>query len=326
MTNGGKALLCALSLLVFWTGSRAMATETSGGNPYQAIVDRNVFGLKPPAPPPDPEANKPPPPKITLTGIYTMGGNKRVLMKVQVPARPPEPAKEVPLTLAEGQRDGDVEVLEIDTVARTVKVNNSGTVTSLDFTNNGVKIASAAPPGGMPNPAGARPAAVPNPFAPGGVGKPPPTAREMRLGPTGAAVSPAAYGGVPAAPSYSGTRLPTAYGTASAAPAYSTTPGMVVGGTPSGTLTLPGTASAATTTTRQQNWPPETPMTPEQRVIAEAAYLQKYAKEIQAGTMPSIPGGNPLIQGGGSSGQTTPPANTTPQLPLPPGAAQTFPQ
>jgi len=147
MTNSGKLLLCVLAALVSWPAIRAAGNETSGGNPYQAIVDRNVFGLKPPPPPPDPEANKPPPPKILLTGIYEMGGTKRVLMKVSMPAKPPEPAKEIPLTLSERQRDGEIEVLEIDTVARTAKVNNHGTITSLDFTNNGVKVAATPAPG-----------------------------------------------------------------------------------------------------------------------------------------------------------------------------------
>ena len=44
-------------------------------NPYQSIVERNVFHLNPPPPPPDPEANKPPPPKIFLTGITTLMGH-----------------------------------------------------------------------------------------------------------------------------------------------------------------------------------------------------------------------------------------------------------
>ena len=307
MTNGAKLLLCALSALVCWTGTHAVATETSGGNPYQAIVDRNVFGLKPPAPPPDPEANKPPPSKITLTGLYEMGGIKRVLMKVQMPARPPEPAKEVPMTLSEGQREGDVEVLEIDTIARTAKVNNSGTITSLDFTNNGVKIASAGPPGGPPNPAGASPGlAPPNPFAPGGVSKGIPTARPMRLDPTGAAVLP---GGVRPSATYSA--VPTA-------PAYNAPPGIAVGGSASGALTLPGMPSAPGTTTRQKNWPPE-PATAEEAAILEAAYAMKNKAAIERGDLPPLPGSNPLIDGGGSSGQNTPPANTTPQPPLPPG-------
>ena len=35
-------------------------------------------------------------------------------------------------------------------------------------------------------------------------------------------------------------------------------------------------------------------MSPEQAAIMEAAYRMKYQKEIQAGTMPSVPGDNPF--------------------------------
>lgn len=47
--------------------------------------------------------------------------------------------------------------------------------------------------------------------------------------------------------------------------------------------------------TRPRNWPPETPISSEQAAIMEAAYRMKYQKEIQAGTMPAIPGENPLM-------------------------------
>src|SRR6266436_6352079 len=53
-------------------------------NPYQAIVERNPFGLKPPPPPPDPTPVVPvvPPGKVVLTGITTMFGNPRALFEV----------------------------------------------------------------------------------------------------------------------------------------------------------------------------------------------------------------------------------------------------
>jgi len=47
--------------------------------------------------------------------------------------------------------------------------------------------------------------------------------------------------------------------------------------------------------TSARKWPPETPMSPEQSTIMEAAYRMKYQAEIQAGTMPPMPGDNPLI-------------------------------
>ena len=53
--------------------------------PYQEIITRNVFTLKPLPPPPSPEDLKPPPSKITLTGIWTVTG-KLALMKTAAPA------------------------------------------------------------------------------------------------------------------------------------------------------------------------------------------------------------------------------------------------
>jgi hypothetical protein len=135
--------------------------ENPSKTPYQGIVDRNVFGLRPPPPPPDPEANKPPPPKITLTGITTILGNARALMKT-----PPPPAgkgSEAPkgdqyYTLSVGERQGDIEVLEIDTTGGSVKVNNAGTVVTLTFDKDGAKGGGG---GGVPAPPGAVPPPMP---------------------------------------------------------------------------------------------------------------------------------------------------------------------
>jgi hypothetical protein len=303
-----------------WTS--AMAIQASGGNPYQPIVDRNVFGLKPPAPPPDPEANKPPPPKIVLTGIYKMGGNPpRALMKISMPPRPPDPAKDIPLILSEGQRDSEVEVLSIDTVASIVKVNNSGTVMTLDFTNNGAaKMASAAPAAGSRPGSPGGPAPGPSPFpmpAPAGAA-PNPAARQMRFG-AGAAVSPSAYN--PTAAASIPVQSSSSY---SATPAYNTSPGVGVGGTAAGTLAMPGMATTTSTGQGFKNWPPEPNLTPEQTAIMQEAYMQKYAQEIQAGKMPSIPGFKSAGQEENTPGQTTTPPNTQINPPLPPGAARRY--
>ncbi len=157
MKRGQRKLIFVLSSLAFCAGADAISADTPS-NPYQGIVDRNVFGLKPPPPLPKPEDNKPPPAKITLTGITTILGNKRALMKVQVPAKPGEPAKEQSYILTEGQRDGEIEVLEINEQEGSVKVNESGLVTLLTFDKDGAKLPSTPPP--AVSPAGAPPAAM----------------------------------------------------------------------------------------------------------------------------------------------------------------------
>lgn len=151
----------ACALLGVWAGGAATA-EDAAGSPYEGIVARNAFGLKPPPPPPDPESVKPPPPKITLQGITTLMGKKLALMKVMVPpSKPGAKAEEVPLTLSVGEKSEDVEVLEIhEEEPKWVKVNDYGTITNLNFKDNGVNLAAAspqAPPGAQPRPGGSPP-------------------------------------------------------------------------------------------------------------------------------------------------------------------------
>jgi copper/silver efflux system protein len=122
------------------------ATALSAGpshNPYQAIVERNVFGLKPPAPPAETEPPKPEPPPITLTGITTFGTKRALMILHAVPGRTGADARPQPLVLAEGQREAGLEVLEIDAQAHIVTVNNSGVILTLTFKDNGPKPAPA---------------------------------------------------------------------------------------------------------------------------------------------------------------------------------------
>jgi hypothetical protein len=157
MTHGGKMLACMVGTLAFSGAANTITPDTSD-NPYQSIIDRNVFALKPPPPPADPaEANKGQVLKITLTGITTILGNKRVLMKTAPPpGKPGEPPKtEQSYILTEGQREGEIEVIEIDDKAGSVKVNNAGTVQTLTFEKDGAKLPATPPPG----PPGAAPGA-----------------------------------------------------------------------------------------------------------------------------------------------------------------------
>src|SRR4051812_1482576 len=174
MKHGGKMLVCIVGGLAFSIAAPAVpvVTSESSDNPYQSIVDRNVFSLKPPTPAADPaEANKPTVVKITLTGMTTILGINGVWLKT-----PPPPENlgegrksELSYILTEGQREGDIEVLEIDEKAGSVKVNNAGTVQTLTFEKDGAKLpATVAPPAAAGVPGGA---AIPGlPVArPGGV-------------------------------------------------------------------------------------------------------------------------------------------------------------
>jgi len=163
MKHSGKMLVWMAGSLAFCMGAQAVTSENTE-NPYQSIVDRNVFSLKPAPTPVDPaEANKPQTLKITLTGITTILGNKRVLMKTAPPQGKPgeAPKTEQSYILTEGQREGDIEVIEINEKLGSVKVSNGGAVQTLTFEKDGAKLpatpAPAAPaaaslPGAVPIP------------------------------------------------------------------------------------------------------------------------------------------------------------------------------
>ena len=145
-----KVGIGALACLLVYVKLQALTSDSSA-NRYQAIADRNAFGLKPPpaieTPPPTP----PQLPKLILTGITTILGDKRALLKaLPLGTRPGQAAKEESLILAEGQREGNVEVLNIDENAGSVRVNNSGTLMTLTFEKDGAKLPS--PPASPTNP------------------------------------------------------------------------------------------------------------------------------------------------------------------------------
>jgi hypothetical protein len=138
---------CALAAAVVAAQAHALVPEIAPGQ-YQGITQRNVFGLRSPEVITPPTAVSAPLPKITLTGITTILGNKRALMKIlPVGLKPGETAKELSLILTEGQRESEIEVLQIDEKNGTVKVNNSGTVMMLSFEKDGAKLPAASGPG-----------------------------------------------------------------------------------------------------------------------------------------------------------------------------------
>jgi hypothetical protein len=152
----------ALSASAATSGDHAAAKPATAGNPYVALVSRNVFGLVP-IPEVDPASLVPatPPPKITPNGIMTLFGKLQVLFKVQVPAAGGQPARELSYTMSEGERQDEIEVQRIDEQAATITFNNHGTVQTLELAKAaagppaGVPAAGRLPAGAMPRPAGA---------------------------------------------------------------------------------------------------------------------------------------------------------------------------
>ncbi len=131
MMHCGKLLISLLGALLASGSAQAMSAEAAS-HPYQTIPKRNAFALKPPAPP---ETNLPPVllPRITLVGLIITLGDKRALLNVQFPAKPSEPASEQSFLLSVGQRNGPIELLEIDENAGSVRLINSGTPVVVAF-------------------------------------------------------------------------------------------------------------------------------------------------------------------------------------------------
>lgn len=126
------------------------AVPQAAPKPYQAIIARNVFGLKDPPPPPaapDPQAQVTPS-ALKLSILTTMFG-KRASFVLQEPGKPPVNSD----LLREGEKDGSItnlQVLQIDERAGSVKVVYGNKELTLDFKSNGI-----APPVGPPvTPAG----------------------------------------------------------------------------------------------------------------------------------------------------------------------------
>ena len=84
--------LCISGSALFCLG--ALAVPPDAANRYQKIPERNVFGLKEIQPEAQQTKAEPLPalPKLFLTGITTLLGNKIAFFSVQFPAKPGQPA------------------------------------------------------------------------------------------------------------------------------------------------------------------------------------------------------------------------------------------
>ena len=126
------------------------------GNPYALIVARNIFGLNPPPPPVDPNAQAPEPAiKITPNGIMSIFGQWQVLFKASGGGKPGDQS----YMLGEGQRQDDIEVVNIDEKSSIVTFNNHGIVEKIPLANSTSTAAPANSTGAL-NPMTGLPAAA----------------------------------------------------------------------------------------------------------------------------------------------------------------------
>lgn len=121
---------------------------------YKVILVRNPFDLKDPPPPPPVETTNVAPVKLDVkfTGITAHSGGKKAWFMI-----PPQPGKTKDpkyLSMSEGEKEGDLQVLEIDEKEATVKILNAGVPVVLNFKEYGLAAPTAlAVPGPVSAPA-----------------------------------------------------------------------------------------------------------------------------------------------------------------------------
>lgn len=142
---------------------------------YQSIVERNPFGLKPP---PAPATNIPPPEvkakvEVFLTGITTVG-YPRIPKQAYFYTREQGKKEITYYAMSEGDGKDGIQVLNIDSDKRKVRVKMENAETLLSFDTHGVPVSAAAAgrplpgvPGAIPMPGRNQPGVQPLPM-PGG--------------------------------------------------------------------------------------------------------------------------------------------------------------
>ncbi len=144
MERGGKLIVSLLSVLALTMGTPAIrSSAASSDEPYRAIVDRNVFDLRPmpvntgPATPPTP------PPNVKLAGLMEITGHPQAVLSVTDPTAPSKPP--VSYVLAEGEGKANVEVKSINMNTKTARVQIAGDIVQLKLEE--VKAAAGGAPG-----------------------------------------------------------------------------------------------------------------------------------------------------------------------------------
>jgi len=146
----GKITFCIAGALIMGVAVRAdeLAMNTSSplpDNPYSQVVVRNIVGRNPPTPV-DPNAESLSSVKISPNGIQDFFGTVKVLFKVSgAPAKPGQPPKDQFYMLSQGQRQDDIEVVNIDQKNGLVTFNNHGVTQTLALVS-----APASPGGALP--------------------------------------------------------------------------------------------------------------------------------------------------------------------------------
>jgi hypothetical protein len=131
------------------TGAAAASDDVQDpANPYFIITERNVFHLNPIPPPPEPEKVKVDLPIVKISGFVKIGNSSKALFSSM-----PKDKKDKPTyySLAEGEKQGFLELVKIYPDNDKVDIINSGEKMTLSIKEEESKdIASAGPGKGTP--------------------------------------------------------------------------------------------------------------------------------------------------------------------------------
>jgi len=254
MKSGAKSVAWVLSGILAVSVWEAHAVSTGDDGAYRSITARNIFDLQDP---PKPTPPAPPPkqlPNVKLVGLITITGHPQAVIWSQEPGVPPK--QPVTTVLLAGQREGNIEVIEIDSSKKQARVQVDTDTLMLSLED---KPSPSAPGAAMP--AGV-PGQPPRPVLPGagypGGATPVPGAPNMiRKQPVTGAYNPA-----PSAPG-----MPSGYGGYNAASTMAATD-------PASTPGLP-TRPVRTDDTTQSQQPQ---LTPEQQMILMEAQREAATK------------------------------------------------
>jgi len=111
-----------------------LAAVFAAANPYETICLRNIFNLASPKE----DVSKPgdvfkPPPDVKLSGVAAFGSHKWVLLTKADPGKSPRH-----LLMREGEKDGGLEIVNVDELGAVVKVRAGDEFLELKLATNSV--------------------------------------------------------------------------------------------------------------------------------------------------------------------------------------------
>src|SRR5580704_13735337 len=149
MKSGGKAIAWLLAGFVLTLESKAQANNSgsSSDGAYRAIVDCNIFDLRPVPPAPVAPGPVTPPPNVKFVGVMRITDRVQGVFSVQDPTPGKQPVSYI---LSQDQRQGTLEVKSIDMAGKSARVKIGDEVVLLKLEEPKAPTGPAAAPAAAP--------------------------------------------------------------------------------------------------------------------------------------------------------------------------------